>query len=90
MVEALKRLEERLASLVELIKELKSVNTRLMEEKAQLEAQLILIENNKKNDAQRIEDLNQKRILAELMIDEMLENIGSINAAVEVNKIGGS
>lgn len=89
-MEALKRLEERLASLVELIKELKSVNTRLMEEKAQLEAQLILIENNKKNDAQRIEDLNQKRILAELMIDEMLENIGSINAAVEVNKIGGS
>lgn len=85
-MEALKRLEERLASLVELVKELKSVNVRLKEEKTQLEARLEILEETVKADVQRLEELNQKRMLAELMVDEMLENIECIGSAVEIEK----
>lgn len=87
-MEALKKLEERLVCLVDLVKELKSANARLTEEKIQLEARLALLEGSLKTDSQRMQELNEKRILAEMMIDEMLESLGSLGSAVEVEKSG--
>lgn len=75
MMEALNILEKKIASLIELIKELKTENAKLAEETAQLLAQLKGIEGTATSDAKQVDELNQEKTFTKLAVDELISSI---------------
>ena len=74
----LKALEEKLASLVELVKDLKTENAKLAEENALLAAKLSMLESSLQDDALQLDELKQEKELTKLVIDDLIKNIDSL------------
>lgn len=79
-MEILAVLEEKIASLIELVKELKAENAKLAEENAQLLAKIEMLETSLTNDVRRLEELNIEKALTK---DAVSSLISSINELVE-------
>ncbi|MFZ5954487.1 MAG: hypothetical protein ACOYT8_05315 [Candidatus Dependentiae bacterium] len=79
-MEILAVLEEKIASLIELVKELKAENAKLAEENAQLLAKMEMLESSLTNDVRRLEELNIEKALTK---DAVSSLISSINELVE-------
>lgn len=78
VVNVLKMLEEKIASLVDLVKELKAENARLTEENAQWQAKIKSLEKSVNTDAQRLEELNQEKALTKVVVDDLIKSIDSL------------
>lgn len=74
-MEILKKLEEKIASLVDLVKDLKTENAKLAEENAQLTAKLELLEHNIDNDVKRIDKLKEEKESTKLIVNDLIKNI---------------
>ena len=74
----IKVLEEKLVSLVELVKDLKTENAKLAEENAQLAAKLAMLEASLQDDSQRIDELKHEKELTKLVIDDLIKSIDSL------------
>jgi cell division protein FtsB len=79
-VEILAVLEEKIASLIELVKELKAENAKLAEDNAQLLAKIEMLESSLTNDVRRLEELNIEKALTKDAVNSL---IISINELVE-------
>lgn len=77
-MDSLKLLEEKLACLVELIKELKTENAKIAEENAQLSAKLIMLESSSRDDSARLKSLNKEQESVRLAVDDLIKNIDSL------------
>lgn len=75
---SLKLLEEKLVSLAELVKELKTENAKLAEENAQLAAKLSMLQNSLNDDTHRIEELKQEKELTRIVVDDLIKSIDSL------------
>lgn len=71
-------LEQKVAMLIDIIKNLKTENARLAQENTQLNAQILIMQENMMNDAKQTEDLNQEKAVTYLVVDEIIKNIDSI------------
>lgn len=78
IVNVLKMLEEKIASLVDLVKELKAENLRLIEENAQWQAKIKSLEKAVNTDIQRLEELNQEKALTKIVVDDLIKSIDSL------------
>ncbi|MBA3953972.1 hypothetical protein H0X48_01435 [Candidatus Dependentiae bacterium] len=74
-LEKLNLLEKKIASLVELLKTERELNSRISEEKAQLAARLEIVETSLLKGTQSIEELNQERVLTKMVVDELICSI---------------
>jgi len=74
-MEIFKKLEEKIASLVDLVKDLKTENAKLAEENAQLTAKLELLEHNLNNDVKRIDKLKEEKESTKLIVNDLIKNI---------------
>lgn len=79
-MEILAVLEEKIASLIELVKELKAENAKLTEDNAQLLAKIEMLESSLTNDVRRLEELNIEKALTKDAVNSL---IISINELVE-------
>lgn len=79
-VEILAVLEEKIASLIELVKELKVENAKLAEDNSQLLAKVELLETSLTTDVRRIEELSLEKALTK---DAVTSLICSITELVE-------
>lgn len=77
-MKTLKVLEDKLSSLVELVKDLKTENAKLAEENAQLAAKLSMLEASLQDDSHRIDELKQEKELTKIVIDDLIKNIDSL------------
>jgi regulator of replication initiation timing len=77
-MEALNVLEKKIASLVDVIKELKTENARLIEENTQLAIKLESIEGSILSDTKRIEELDREKALTKMAVDDLIRNIDSL------------
>lgn len=77
-MEIIKVLEKKIASLVELVKELKTENAQLAEENAQLAAKLSMLEASLLQDSQQLDDLKSKEKQAKVMVDSLIKSIDSL------------
>lgn len=75
---SLKLLEEKLISLAELIKELKTENAKLAEENAQLSAKLMMLHNSLQDDTRCLDELKQEKELTRLVVDDLIKSIDSL------------
>lgn len=71
-------LEKKIASLVELIKELKTENAKLAEENAQLAAKLAMMEDSMLTDTKRIDKLSHEKDVTQQAVDDLIKNIDSL------------
>lgn len=74
-MEALGILEKKIASLIELLGQLRDERARLVEEKAQLVAKLDLLESSLLTDSEHIEKLNQEKALTKTVVDDLIKSI---------------
>jgi FtsZ-binding cell division protein ZapB len=74
-MEIFKKLEQKIASLVDLVKDLKTENAKLAEENAQLTAKLELLEHNLDNDVKRIDKLKEEKESTKLIVNDLIKNI---------------
>lgn len=74
----LQRLEEKVVSLIELIKELKTENAKLIEENAQLEAKLKGLESSLSEDTAHLEELSKEKERTKMVVDELMKSIDSL------------
>lgn len=77
-METLSVLEKKVISLIDIIKELKAENARLVEENTQLVAKLSSIEKSLTDDAQRVEELDQEKALTKLVVDDLIKSIETV------------
>ncbi len=77
-METLSVLEKKVISLIDIIKELKAENARLVEENTQLAAQLSSMEKSVTVDAQRVEELDQEKALTKLVVDDLIKSIDTL------------
>lgn len=77
-MEALNVLEKKIASLIDVIKELKTENARLIEENTQLAIKLESIEGSILSDTKRIEELDREKALTKMAVDDLIRNIDSL------------
>jgi hypothetical protein len=77
-METLTVLEKKIASLIDIIKELKAENARLAEENAQLAAKVMTTEKTLLTDAQRVEELDQEKALTKMVVDDLIKSIDSL------------
>jgi hypothetical protein len=75
---SLKLLEEKLSCLVELVKELKTENSKLAEENAQLAAKLLMLEKASRDESVRVKELNKEQESTKLAVDDLIKNIDSL------------
>jgi regulator of replication initiation timing len=75
---SLKLLEEKLTSLVEIVKELKTENAKLAEENAQLSAKLLMLESVNREDGSRLKELSKEQELARVAVDDLIKSIDSL------------
>ena len=74
----IKVLEDKLISLVELVKDLKTENAKLAEENAQLAAKLAMLQASLQDDSQRMDELKHEKELTKLVIDDLIKSIDSL------------
>jgi hypothetical protein len=74
-MEALHVLEKKIVALVEIAQELKLEKAKLIEEKAQLQAQLELLEDSLLTDNESIEKLNQEKAITKTVVDDLIRSI---------------
>jgi regulator of replication initiation timing len=77
-MQTLKVLEDKLAVLVELVKDLKTENAKLAEENALIAAKLSMLESSLQDDALQLDELKQEKELTLLVIDDLIKNIDSL------------
>lgn len=74
----LKQLEEKLICLAELVRELKTENSKLGEENAQLSAKLIMLQKSLQEDTRRMDELKQEKELTRVVVDDLIKSIDSL------------
>jgi hypothetical protein len=77
-VETLSILEKKVVSLIDIIKQLKAENARLVEENAQLVSKITFLQGAVHEDAKRVEELDQEKALAKMVVDDLIKNIDSL------------
>ena len=77
-MEALSVLEKKIASLISLVKELKTKNERLAKENAELIDKLEMVEGSMFKDNENIEELNQEKALTKMVVDDLIKDIDSL------------
>jgi hypothetical protein len=77
-METLSVLEKKVASLIDIIRQLKAENARLMEENNQLASKLTLMQSVVHEDAKRVEELDQEKALTKMVVDDLIRNIDSL------------
>lgn len=77
-METLSVLEKKVVSLIDIIKELKAENARLIEENTQLAAKLSSVKKSMKDDAQRVEELDQEKALTKMVVDDLIKSIDTL------------
>ncbi len=77
-MEALNELEKRIASLIDLTKELKTENAKLAEENAQLLARIEMLEGCETSTSKCLEELNQEKVLTKTAVNELIKSIDSL------------
>jgi FtsZ-binding cell division protein ZapB len=77
-VETLSVLEKKVVSLIEIIKQLKAENTRLVEENAQLADKITMMQISAADDAKRAEEFDQEKALTKTVVDALIKNIDSL------------
>lgn len=91
-MDALKLLEEKITSLVELINKLKTENAELKtenanlaqelaqiaEENTQLGSKLLIVQGSLQNDSHRIDELKQEKELTRIVVDDLIKSIDSL------------
>lgn len=77
-METLSVLEKKVASLIDIIRQLKAENVRLLEENAQLASKLTMMQGVVHEDAKRVEELDQEKALTKMVVDDLIRNIDSL------------
>ncbi len=77
-METLSVLEKKVVSLIEIIKQLKAENTRLVEENAQLADKITMMQISAADDAKRAEEFDQEKALTKTVVDALIKNIDSL------------
>lgn len=77
-VETLSILEKKVVSLIDIIKQLKAENARLIEDNAQLASRLNILQGAVHEDAKRVEELDQEKALTKMVVDDLIKNIDSL------------
>jgi hypothetical protein len=77
-METLSVLEKKVISLIDIIKDLKAENARLVEEKDQLAAKLLMVEGSLTDDAKRVEELDQEKALTKMVVDDLIKSIDTV------------
>lgn len=77
-MEALSILEKKVVSLIDIIRQLKAENARLIEENVQLASKLTLMQGAVHEDAKRVEELDQEKALTKMVVDDLIKNIDSL------------
>jgi len=68
-------LEEKINSVLELLKTEKELNIKLQQEKNELIARLNILEATLTQESQNLDQLNQERFLTRDVVDELIKNI---------------
>ena len=71
-------LEKKVVSLIDIIRQLKAENARLIEENVQLASKLTLMQGAVHEDAKRVEELDQEKALTKMIVDDLIKNIDSL------------
>lgn len=77
-MDVLKILEEKLATLIELVKELKTENAELAQDNAQLKMKLSMLEKSLQGDEQCLQELKQEKELTKLCVDDLIKSIEAL------------
>ena len=77
-MDAMKVLEEKIATLIRKIKELEAEKEKLSADNTQLAAKLETMENSMLSDIKRIEELDQEKALTRMVVDDLIKNIDSL------------
>jgi|ERR1700733_2645989 predicted nuclease with TOPRIM domain len=91
-MDALKILEEKITSLVELINKLKTENAELKtenanlaqelaqvgEENSQLSSKLLAVEGSLQKDSHRLDELKQEKELTRIVVDDLIKSLDSL------------
>jgi hypothetical protein len=78
LMEALNVLESRIASLLNLVAELKVENVRLVEESLRYKEHIDLLEHSLLKNHQSLEEIQQEKALTKLVVDDLIKNIDSL------------
>lgn len=77
-MEILSVLETKVVSLIDTIRQLKAENTRLIEENEQLTSKLAVMQGAVRDDAKRVEELDQEKALTKMVVDDLIKSIDSL------------
>jgi len=77
-VETLSVLEKKVVSLIEIIKQLKAENARLVEENSQLADKITMMQTVAADEAKRAEEFDQEKALTKMVVDDLIKNIDSL------------
>lgn len=77
-MEALEILEKKLASLVELVSQLRNDNARLTKENNQLQGRVKELEASGAKDSNYIEKLKQDKALTKNVVEDLIKNIDQL------------
>lgn len=77
-METLSILEKKVVSLIDIIKQLKAENARLIEENTQLASKINFLQGTVHEDAKRVEELDQEKALTKMVVDDLIKNIDSL------------
>lgn len=77
-MEALNVLEQKFASLVKLTSELKTENSKLIEENLRLKENVETLEHSLLKNHQNLEELQQEKAMTKMVVDDLLKNIDSL------------
>jgi len=77
-METLSVLEKKVVSFIDIIKELKAENARLVEENTHIAAKLSSLNKSMTDDAQRVEELDQEKALTKLVVDDLIKSIDTL------------
>ena len=78
LVETLSILEQKVVSLIDIIKQLKAENARLVQENAQLQTKMLDLQGAVHEDAKRVEELDQEKALTKMLVDDLIKNIDAL------------
>lgn len=77
-METLSILEQKVVSLIDIIKQLKAENARLVQENAQLQTKMLDLQGAVHEDAKRVEELDQEKALTKMLVDDLIKNIDAL------------
>lgn len=74
-LDGLNQLEKKIGLLIDLVKEEKTLNAQLQEEKFALAARLESLENSLLKETKSMEELHQERQLTKMAVDDLISSI---------------